>query len=425
VAAPTPPPVPSGTETLAASLQLPEPKAEIEPEPELPVGFFSDDLVGDEHEDDGIDEDEFGEDTETPSLFGDLIAEQQPAVMTVTPPVTVPVVSTPAPEPVDEPEPEPDEEEDEDAVPFFTDDDVPYSDELPVITAVVPTSVPLFPAAIPIPEDDEETRYLLSGALQSEPEAVRTPKPAAPAPPAEVEEPDDGIQLDIRQVQQVWNRFLTDAGKISKQTEVMMSKAYPTEAEGKEVTITFSERMHFERMNEPSKLQFVRKLLARCLGVENVAARFVLGDDAQPAPVRVKSGEKKALKRDPLAELLALDMVPEIAAAPPEDSFGPSSWSAPAAPPTPVPTPPRPKAVYEAPPLPVDDFRTARNPAPGTNGSSTDNSNSGSPFTAGYTAVNSGGGKSDSAAEARRAVALENPLVQETLQVFGGEIVEE
>jgi hypothetical protein len=72
-----------------------------------------------------------------------------------------------------------------------------------------------------------------------------------------------------------------------------MSKAYPTEAEGKKVTITFSERMHFERMNEPSKLQFVRKLLARCLGVENVVARFVLGDDAQPAPVRIKSGEKK------------------------------------------------------------------------------------------------------------------------------------
>jgi hypothetical protein len=82
-----------------------------------------------------------------------------------------------------------------------------------VITATVPTSVPLFPAAIPIPEDDEETRYLLSGALQSEPEAVRAPEPVAPAPPAEIEEPDDGIQLDIRQVQQVWNRFSPMPGR--------------------------------------------------------------------------------------------------------------------------------------------------------------------------------------------------------------------
>jgi hypothetical protein len=254
VQAPMPTPQMVEQTVVPADPPVPEPKT-TEEEAELPVGFFANDRDDDE---DGIDEDEFGEDTETPSLFGDVVAEQPvpPAPMT---------------------EPEETDEEDEDAVPFFTDEDEPYSEEVPVIATV---SGALPPAAISLSEDDE-INNLISADLTPKP----TKEPEVTAAPREIEEPDDGIRLDIRQVQQVWNRFLTDAGKISKQTEVMMSKAYPTETEGKKVTITFSERMHFERMNEPSKLQFVRKLLARCLNVENVVARFVLDENVAPAPV--------------------------------------------------------------------------------------------------------------------------------------------
>ncbi|MES2464979.1 MAG: DNA polymerase III subunit gamma/tau [Armatimonadota bacterium] len=429
---PAPTPVPEKKEppVVAAPQPMPEAEAESDKE-ELPVGFFSADPTDDDE--DGIDEDEFGEDTETPSLFGEPV-EDIPALPLPAATAAVPVPSSPiasvtiAPEPEEEPEPE----EDDDAVPFFTDDDAPYADDVPIITKIS-ASPPI--AAIPMPEDDDETRLLLMGALRSE--LVKEPEVQSKTPPPEIEEPDDGIQLDVRQVQQVWNRFLTDAGKISKQTEVMMSKAYPTEAEGKKVTISFSERMHFERMNEPSKLQFVRKLLARCLGVENVVARFVLDENVAPAPVRARGGEKKALKRDPLAELLALDNLPEITPNPPSTGFGNGSW-ADSSPPAPPLVQPKPKSMYEPPAIPTDDFRTARNPEAGFgNGNSNNSSNNGSArssgsdgdgtggITAGYTAVNNGNSKGDAAAEARRAVALENPLVQETLQVFGGEIVDE
>jgi DNA polymerase-3 subunit gamma/tau len=417
----TPMPAPQKVEPVAVTtvLPVPEPKPAAE-EAELPVGFFAHDR--DDDEEDGIDEEEFGEDTETPSLFGDPIAEQPvlSAPMTVSAPSPTISLADAMAEPEDETD-----EEDEDAVPFFTDEDEPYSEEVPVITAA---SGGLTPAAIALPEDDE-INNLISADLMSKP----TKEPDLTAAPVEIEEPDDGIQLEIRQVQQVWNRFLTDAGKISKQTEVMMSKAYPTEAEGKKVTITFSERMHYERMNEPSKLQFVRKLLARCLNIENVVARFVLDENVAPAPVRARSGEKKALKRDPLAELLALDTVPEIPSAP-SDGFGGDSWAS-LPPPAQIPVPPQPKAVYEQPVIVRDDFSTARNaePDPSRSGRSSSGSNGGSgtggdrsvSLAAGYTAVDNGNSKSDAAAEARRAVALENPLVQETLQIFGGEIVDE
>ena len=402
--------------TFSASPSLPEVKLpeakQQETSEELPVGFFADDTEDDE--DDGIDEDEFGEDTETPSLFGE--PEAAPPILTAEA-IIVSAVTAAAPLPIPEPaafeeEPE-DSDEDDEAVPFFTDADEPFSDT-PFVAPVAVSIAPVYSPALP--------------------EALPEPKITEPAP--EPEEEDDGIHLDIRQVQQVWNRFLTDAGKISKQTEVMMSKAYPTECEGKKVTITFSERMHFERMNEPSKLQFVRKLLARCLGVESVTIKFVLGEDVQAAPVKVRSGEKKALKRDPLAELLALDTIPEISPAPPDDGFGVNNWATPS---PSLPAPPKPKAVYEAPPLavPTDDFRTARNVAGtngnsngsnGSNGSHSDyNGSNGSSNSngAGYAGGDSVPRSGDAASEARRAIALENPLVQETLQIFGGEIVDE
>jgi DNA polymerase III subunit gamma/tau len=425
-----PPPVPEKVEPAVVS---PVPEVPTPDEDELPVGFFTDDRKEDE---DGIDEEEFGEDSETPSLFGD--ADQESPVLATPPLVSVaaltatPVaVASPLVESVPEPEQDEDEDEeesDEDSVPFFTDEDAPFADEIPVVVAV-PARPSLSELPLPIPEDDEETRYLLSGALRSEPENL--PLAKAPAPPVEPEEPDDGIHLEIQQLQQVWSRFLTDAGKISKQTEVMMSKAYPTEVEGKKVTVTFSERMHFERMNEPSKLQFVRKLLARCLGVENVSVRFVQDENVAPEPVRAKRAEKKSLKRDPLAELLALDTPPEISPPPQDNGFGSGGWS----------EPPRalpPQIVHETPKIPTDDYRTARNAPPdsggfgGNNGSNGSSGNNGDHYnglnnglSAGYTAVNSGNSKIDAAAEARRAIALENPLVQETLQVFGGDIVDD
>ena len=402
-------------------VKLPEVKQE-----ELPVGFFADDTADDE--DDGIDEDEFGEDTETPSLFGEpeatlpISATELVIVSAVLAPTPLPIPALSVEESAVEDEAE-HSDEDEDAVPFFTDEDEPFSDT-PFVAPV--SLMPAYSPTTALAEVEDEP---------AKPASVPVSKVMETAP--EPEEPDDGVHLDIRQVQQVWNRFLTDAGKISKQTEVMMSKAYPTESEGKKVTITFSERMHFERMNEPSKLQFVRKLLARCLGVESVTIRFVLGEDVQPAPIKVRGGEKKALKRDPLAELLALDTIPEISPAPPDNGFGTSNWAQPS---PALPIPPKPKAVYEAPPLPTDDFRTARNVAgTNTNGSSNgNNANNGSHGSqsdyngsggiskgAGYTSVDSAARSGDTASEARRAIALENPLVQETLQIFGGEIVDE
>jgi hypothetical protein len=97
--------------------------------------------------------------------------------------------------------------------------------------------------------------------------------------------------------------------------------------------------------------------------------------------------------------------------------------------------PPQPKAVYEKPVIVTDDFSTARNAGSdlsrsgrSSNGGTGGNGTSGDynvSLAAGYTAVDNANSKRDTAAEARRAVALENPLVQETLQIFGGEIVDE
>ncbi|MBC8104246.1 MAG: hypothetical protein H7Z41_16850, partial [Cytophagales bacterium] len=144
-------------------------------------------------------------------------------------------------------------------------------------------------------------------------------------------------------------------------------------------------------------------------------------------------GEKKALKRDPMAQLLALDALPEIAAPPASDGFGGvrgngGGWAAPVqttSPYAPLLPLPDSKAVREASSPPSDDFRVARNASAAADSSP---AYQGSAYPAHSAASSSGegyGGGPDTTAAARRAVALENPLVQETLQIFGGEIVEE
>ncbi|MBC8101510.1 MAG: DNA polymerase III subunit gamma/tau, partial [Cytophagales bacterium] len=293
------PPVPTAAVPVPSTpLVAPPPSSEASPEiaSELPPGFFADDPA----EDDGIADDEFGEDTETPSLFGEA-EETTPAgpFAPVAGAGSDPLLSASASlPPVSLTEPETsayEQEDDEESVPFLTDDDAPFVAEQIVLPPVEASLLPSSDSDLLLPDS----------VTIAEPAALITPlaEPSILFETEAKEEKDEGILISIDHVRQVWPRFLAEAGKISKQTEVMMSQAFPTETHRNTILVTFSARMNLDRMNEPPKQQFVRQLLARCLGVKSVVVRFVLDENASPAPTRVR-GEKKALKRDPMAQLL-------------------------------------------------------------------------------------------------------------------------
>ncbi len=241
--------------------------------------------------------------------------------------------------------------------------------------------VPVDPATPPAPAGH---RFLADAAdATRELDALMTPGRGAgpvvsgerdPAPAAEG-------GFTVERVLQVWPRFLQDAERISKQAAVMMASSVPTGAAGTVVTITFTTRANYEMMSFPKKQEFVRKLLARCLDVDNVRVNFVL--DTTVSPPKPTRRPRASRERDLVA---ALDQPP------PSDGFDelvtPRAYPAPSA---------------FAPAPPGREKRAAPEaPAPSHTASG-----------------------ADDAASAARAAAMNEPLVQEALSIFGGEIVDD
>lgn len=112
--------------------------------------------------------------------------------------------------------------------------------------------------------------------------------------------------LTIEDVHGAWTHFLQEARRISKTTEMMMVTTRPAEVDGDTVVIEFVNRAGHDISSQPGQQEFVRKLLAKCLGREKVQVRFRMGDLVPPPPVR-RSEIVKPL-RDPLAELAALEL---------------------------------------------------------------------------------------------------------------------
>jgi hypothetical protein len=140
-------------------------------------------------------------------------------------------------------------------------------------------------------------------------------------------------------VLRVWPRFLQEAERISKMTRVMMDTAVPTGTGGKTITITFRDRANHAMMDKPRNLEFVRKLLARCLDRDSVQVRFLLDTDAAPPPP--PPSRTKAASRDRLAQWDAEPLATSAAAAvPPADDDAFTSAPFPQAPSVSVAAPP-------------------------------------------------------------------------------------
>ncbi len=239
------------------------------------------------------------------------------------------------------------------------------------------------PASVPVPE----TRPAEPAAL---PETATQPPPPLldePAPrPAPVPETSAAFTLDA--VFQAWPRFLMEAERISKQTNLMMTNALPTVVSGRQITIAFAQRPNFEMMSLPKKKEFVRQLLAVCLNVSSLQVNFVLDPNAVPAPLASARGKKRP-ERDIVAAIR--DTPP-----PPAENDGFNGFDSFGASPPPAAAPPRfaPGVVSSAP-----FSRSSAPPASAANGV---------PLT-----------------PLPSHPALEDPFVQETLSIFGGEIVDE
>jgi DNA polymerase III delta subunit len=365
---------------------------------------FFEDAPADADADDGLEvEDEYGPDDQTPSLFGDVPAVTRSgvaagAISGIATAGGVPFAETPAGAP----------EVFVAAVRYDAadDDDTPLDgDDLSLI-------------AVPDEDEDDEADDAedVIGRAASLSVTFAGPEPHAASgtdEEAAEETNDDSTRLSLDQVMRAWPVFLQEAQRISKQTEVMMSQAaMPIDAQGKIVTLAFSARMNYDRMNEPKKLEFVRKLLARCLDVPSVTVRFVLDDHAPAAPVRPRgSGDRKAIKRDPVAALE--EMTAGEAPTPVLDStdaFG-GGWGGGAdAPRAATPVASRAASPVTAAVKPASAAPQGENPRDGDREPQR---------------TSEGAGATAEGTRRWKSAMLENPLVQETLQVFGGEIIEE
>jgi len=246
-----------------------------------------------------------------------------------------------------------------------------------------------------------------------------------------------GPPLILDEVIRAWPQFLSVTQRHSKQTAVMMEAAMPVAVSGGTVTLAFAKRSNLEIMNQPKKVEFVRKVLALVLRRDAVAVKFVLDDAVTPAPTRSSSSEKKRV-RDPLAELLEMSGPGTALPAPegpagrggggpfglpaPADDFGlgfsgGSGYGAharalPAAT-YPPPAPRQDSGITTASNAPARDFAREA-PAPAWPPREREPA-------APLPAAGSGG----AAAAHRQAAALDDPLVQEVLSVFGGEVLTE
>ena len=336
----------------------------------------------------------------------------------------VPVVVEPEPAPVTAPAPAPPpsglslfEDDDEPAMPAPapapTPPPVPENDGLSLFDVVeevvvpAPTPEPEPVVAVvaeedefpPLPEDE-----FAPAALFEAPEPAPTPPPTPkPVPkPAPIPEPEPELELTdpritLTAVQRAWPAFLAQAEKISKKTSVMMSAAIPVDVEGRTVVLSFTVRMNHDMMNAPKQQEFVRKLLAKVLAPDlgSVPVRFVLDENVPPPPQRAVA--RQTVRRDPLAQIE--DLKQEHLRN--DDVPAPAPWTPPVVQKSGVSRPaerpenaPRPRFGASEPAPPPDLGERAESGALAAPGS-------------------------------RKAQALAEPLVQDILSTFGGELIEE
>jgi DNA polymerase-3 subunit gamma/tau len=323
-------------------------------------------------------------------------------------------------------------------------DDLDDSEPAPLpatVAAATPPAAVIKPVALPItPEEDDDEEDIseplaepplvaatidvapVAAVVTQEPPVVATPPAPTPAPQPEPEPEDDetpdGVTLD--RVWQLWGHFLRDAEKISMKAKILLADAQPAEVLGKTIVIAFPQRMNFDMMEAPDKREFVRKLLARTLGVEagRIAVKFILSDGAPPPPPRQKT--KKKIERNPIAEIDLLDQISHEPARPYQPSNGGyngngnsnghnnghgGGYSPPAY--SPPPPPQASTYAYSAPPPPED---TGFAPPPSRD----------------WGAPAVGNGKAPIPAYSSGKHPLEDhPLVQEARSLFGGDIVED
>ena len=311
-------------------------------------------------------------------------------------------------------------------------DDTPQAGpDLFEVMAAAPPAPVAKPPEPPPPPVPEETAAPTVPAAEKEP-SFPTPRKGNQQPPApfleNVEEPPTHPPatppaasstyeeqyagepaVTLAQVQAVWQKFLDQTQRISHGTWIRLKEAQPTHVVGHTVVITLYSRAGFEMLDEnPKALAFIKKLLARMLGREGVGAKLELDPTQAIPPNRSRRVESPAPKKryDRFAAIDALDLgasVP-VYGTPAPPTFGGgigmprSEATKPAAPPAPAygnfaVAPMRRPETTDAAPRPAPRAEVAPAPLPAALPSD------------------------------RRARALAEPLVQEALTIFGGDIV--
>lgn len=319
--------------------------------------------------------------------------------------------------------------DDADAVPGLSSTLETVEPEMPPAFPVTPSRpVPKLPEpamqASNLPHEELDEPIIPIDAYAPE-DVVSTPEPLRVEPLQP--EPESPVSFSEDELYRAWGQFRMDAPKLSMKTAMLLSDTVP-HLSSRGVEIVFASRANYEMMNTPKAQEFVRKLLARCLGAERVPVYFMLGEDAPPPPP--KQTQKKRIQHDPLSALEALN---KDAPSPPSQGFGTDGFS-----PNPF-TLPASRSV-ERPVAPQAGERTV-SPFGGITPKVPPPLDA-APPPAGTRAVNGTGqaGGYDYHAPApafgrrapaqtespeKYAEALADPFVQETLSVFGGELEQE
>ncbi|MFM7320847.1 MAG: DNA polymerase III subunit gamma/tau [Armatimonadota bacterium] len=202
----------------------------------------------------------------------------------------------------------------------------------------------------PLPFDDLPTGALRGGA---------EPEPTAPV--SAVVPPVETPAYSLDDVVRAWPRFLAMAEKVSKQAQVFLTAARPSSVDGRTVVITFANRANREMMGQQKQIDFIKKILAKALGVDgSVPVRLESeGDSGSPTP---RASGRARVRHDAKAALEALD----LDATSTEGHSAPPPWhpstaagndppraAVPVAPPAPVPAP-VPDPTPAPPPAPVE-----------------------------------------------------------------------
>ena len=377
-----------------------------------------------------------------------------PAPKPIAAPKAIKEIPAPAPEPIALVKPEKIEIEDtsldpgDEALPpgFFASDEADDEDHFVPLTLDEETALIGAPAMVEkaaiddepalFDEPDESSLDPIPGALTGGSEDA----PAAPAPGpnngehsledsspslaegerkrgtnAQEGENSPAPRYTLEDVQRAWPTFLSRAGEASKRASVMMSAAMPTAVEGPTIVFAFSAQAPFEMMNQPKGQEFVRKLLAMVLGAgESVPVRFELHVEETMAMKFERAAEKPRVRHDPLSRLRALesaDTLPPAPEIPQVVAERQAPWPA-----RPSPEPVRTEPVRAAAPIPKAPPASSVTPVGAANPVGAVNP---------WSVRHDGAAAQDPALAARRDAALAEPLVQDALSIFGGDIVVE